>query len=146
MHVHSIYATVLATLKNPRLPPIEQNSTLFYDRVAVDSNYGGLALDEEAERACSLLADPTKNVLLMGNHGIMVIGPTVAETFHRLYSFERACEIYIKALWTQEPLLELSHDIAEKACREFEQYPGYADAHLRELKLILDEEGSTYAN
>lgn len=30
----------------------------------------------------------------------MVIGQNVAGTFDRLYYFERACETYIKALWT----------------------------------------------
>lgn len=145
MHVHSIYATVLATLENPVLPPIEQNSALFYGRMAVDAQYGGLAFEEEGERACALLADPATNVLLMGNHGVMVIGETVAETFNRLYSFERACEVYIKALWTQKPLKVLSHEIALKTRNENEVYEGFADAHLRELKLILDEEGSNYA-
>lgn len=145
LHVHSIYATVLATLDDSVLPPIEQNSTLFYKRIAIDTQYGGLALDDEAARACKALRDPQTNVLVMGNHGVMVIGSSVADAFTRLYTFERACEIYIKALWTQKPLRVLSDAIASKTRDEFETYPGYAEAHLRELIAILDEEGSTYA-
>lgn len=145
LHVHSIYATVLATLADPVLPAIEQNSALFFDRVAVDTAYGGLAFDGEGERACGLLADPSRKVLVMGNHGVMVIGATVAEAFDRLYTFERACEIYIKALWTQRPLAVLSAAIATKTRDETEAYEGFADAHFRELKLILDDEGSNYA-
>ena len=50
MHVHSIHATVLASLADSRLLPIDQNSAMFFDRVVIDENYGGLALEEEGER------------------------------------------------------------------------------------------------
>jgi len=146
MHVHSIHATVLACLADSTLPPIDQNTAIFFNRVAVDDAYGGLAFEEEAERCCSMLSDPAKKVLVMGNHGIMVTGANVAETFNRLYYFERACETYIKALWTQRPLRVLSDEIAEKTASEIENYPGQANRHLTELKAILDEEGSDYAN
>ncbi|WP_306114355.1 MULTISPECIES: class II aldolase and adducin N-terminal domain-containing protein [unclassified Roseovarius] len=146
LHVHSIYATVLASLADSTLPPIDQNTATFYNRVAVDDHFGGLAFEEEAERCCANLTDPSKTVLVMGNHGIMVIGQTVAETFNRLYYFERACETYIKALWTGQPLRLLSDEIAEKTAQELENYPGQAEQHLSELKAILDEEGSAYAS
>ena len=51
----------------------------------------------------------------MGNHGILVIGNTVADAFNRMFYFERAAETYIKALWTGRPLRTLSDEIAEKA-------------------------------
>jgi len=82
----------------------------------------------------------------MGNHGIMIIGATVAETFNRLYYFERAAETYIRALQTGQPLRVLSDEIAEKTAQELEDYPEQDERHLAELKAILDEEGSTYAN
>jgi len=43
MHVHSIHATVLASLKDSRLPPIDQNCATFFNRYVIDDNYGGLA-------------------------------------------------------------------------------------------------------
>ena len=146
LHVHSVYATVLAALADSTLPPIDQNTATFFNRVAVDDHFGGLAFDEEAERCCSNLSDPSKTVLVMGNHGIMVIGQTVAETFNRMYYFERACETYIKALWTGQPLRLMSDEIAEQTARDIENYPGQAEQHLGELKAILDDEGSNYAS
>ena len=84
--------------------------------------------------------------MIMGNHGIMIIGDTVAETFNRLYFFERAAETYIRALQTGQPLRILPQDIAEKTAQELEDYPEQDTRHLNELKAILDEEGSTYAS
>jgi ribulose-5-phosphate 4-epimerase/fuculose-1-phosphate aldolase len=81
----------------------------------------------------------------MGNHGVMIIGNTVAETFNRLFYFERAAETYIRALQTGQPLRVLSDEVAEKAARELEEYPGQSTRHLNELKAILDDEGSNYS-
>ncbi len=146
MHVHSIHATVLATLKDSRLLPIDQNCATFFNRYVIDDHYGGLAFEEEGERCAGLLTDPKQKVMIMGNHGIMIIGATVAETFNRLYYFERAAETYIRALQTGQPMRVLSNEIAEKTARELEEYPEQDERHLSELKTILDEEGSTYAN
>ena len=146
MHVHSIHATVLACLEDPRLPPIDQNCATFFNRYVVDSSYGGLAFEDEGARCARLFDDPRKKVMIMGNHGVMVIGDTVADTFNRLYYFERAAETYIRALQTGQPLKVLSDEIAEKTARELEAYPGQDERHLAELKAILDAEGSDYAS
>ena len=146
MHVHSIHATVLASLKDSNLPPIDQNCATFYNRYVIDEGYGGLAFEDEGERCATLLSDPKKKVMIMGNHGVLVIGDSVADTFNRLYYFERAAETYIRALQTGQPLRVLPDDIAEKTSQELENYPGQGDRHLTELKLILDDEGSNYAS
>lgn len=145
MHVHSIFATVLASLKDSRLPPIDQNCCTFYNRVVIDEGYGGLAFEDEGERCAAQFVDPKHKVMVMGNHGILVIGESIAETFNRLYYFERSCETYIRALQTGQTLRVLSDEIAEKTAQELEAYPEQDVRHLAELKAILDEEGSTYA-
>lgn len=144
MHVHSIHATVLACMKDPVLPPLDQNCALFFDRIAYDTEYGGLALDEEAARACEALKDPSKQVLVMGNHGIMVIGSSVAETFNRMYYFERACEIYVKALWTGRELAVISDDLAAQVAQEGDEFGIVADRHLDSIKALLDRSEPDY--
>ncbi len=145
MHVHSIHATVLASLADSRLPAIDQNSAMFFGpRQVIDDNYGGLAFEEEGERCAKLLADPRAQIMIMGNHGILVIGATVAETFNRMFYFERAAETYIKALWTGQKLRGLSDEIASKVADETDHYPGQAERHLAELKAILDEQEPAY--
>ena len=146
MHVHSVHATVLASLADSHLPAIDQNSAMFFGRHVVDNHYGGMAFGDEGARCAQMLADPRITTLIMGNHGVLVIGSTVAETFNRLVFFERAAETYIRALQTGRPLRVLPDAVAEKTAQEWETYPGYAEAHLREVKALLDEEGATYAS
>ena len=145
MHVHSIHATVLASLADSNLPPIDQNCATFYNRYVIDEGYGGLAFESVGARCAEMLSAPNIRVMIMGNHGILVIGSDVADTFNRLYYFERAAETYIRALQTGRPLRVLSHEVAEKTARELESYPGQAAAHLREIKAILDEQSPGYA-
>jgi len=146
MHVHSIFATVLASLADSNMPPIDQNTATFFNRMVIDDEFGGLAFEEEGRRCAAALSDPKKTVMVMGNHGVLVIGSTVAETFNRLYYFERAAETYIRALQTGQKLRILSDEIAEKTARELEEYPEQSERHLAELKAILDEEGNSYCD
>jgi ribulose-5-phosphate 4-epimerase/fuculose-1-phosphate aldolase len=145
MHVHSVHATVLACLADSTLPPIDQNCATFFNRYVIDDGYGGLAFEDEGERCAQLFTDPAQKVMIMGNHGVLVIGDSVADTFNRLYYFERAAETYIRALQTGRPLRVLPDEVAEKTARELEAYPGQADRHLAELRAILDAEGADYA-
>lgn len=144
MHVHSIHATILATLADPVLPPIDQNTAMFFHRVAIDPGYGGLALEAEAARICAHLADPAMKVLVMANHGVMVVGDSVADTFNRLYYFERAAETYIKALWTGRPLRVLSDAVAEKTAAQAQAYPGQAERFLSAIVQLLDRDGEDF--
>ena len=145
MHVHSKYATVLASLKDSSLPPIDQNSMRFYGAIALDEGYDGMGLGDEAERVGALMrANASKTVLVMGNHGIMVFGATVAAAFDEMYYFERSCETLITAYMTGKPLRVASHDVAAKTAAQWREYPGIGDRHFDELKAILDEEGSDY--
>ena len=85
----------------------------------------------------------------MGNHGVLIFGKNVAETFNRLYYFERAAQTYINALQTGKKISILNDIIAEKTAEELdnEEYPNPAGtAFLREIKSILDQESSDYAD
>ena len=146
MHVHSVHATVLASLADSTLQPIDQNTAMFYNRYVVDDHYGGLALEEEGERCAGMLSEPAKKVMIMGNHGVLVAGDNVAQCFNRMYYFERAAETYIRALQTGQKLRVLSDEIAEKTARELDDYPDQDDRHLAELRAILDAEQSDYAS
>ncbi len=146
LHVHSIYATVLASLADSTIKPIDQNTAIFYNRHVVDENFGGLAFEEEGERCSALFADPKNKVMIMGNHGVMVIGENVGDAFNRLYYFERAAETYVKALWTGQAMRVLPDEIAEKTAREIEEYDDQAGRHFADLKEILDREEPDYRN
>ncbi|MEO1091208.1 MAG: class II aldolase and adducin N-terminal domain-containing protein [Pseudomonadota bacterium] len=142
LHVHSKYATVLSCLQDSRLPPIDQNAMRFFERLAIDEGYDGMGLDDEAERVSSTFGD--KPHLIMGNHGIMVTAPTIALAFDELYYLERAAETYVTALATGRPLRLASDEVARKTAAQWLEDTEQPENHLRELRAILDDEGSDY--
>ena len=144
MHAHPVFATVLASLADSTLPPINQNSAMFHGRYVIDEGFGGLAFEAEGLRCAKMLTDPKITVMIMGNHGVLVLGRDVADAFNRLYYFERAAQTYIQALQTGRTLRVLSDRIAEKTASEIADYPGQAECFLTELKAILDEQEPDY--
>ncbi len=145
LHVHSKYATALATLEDPTLPPIDQNSMRFFNRVGVYSDFGGMGFEEEAIKMANKIGN--KKVLLMSNHGILTTGQTVAEAFDELFYFEKACETYITALSTNKKLKIVSDEIAEKTAQEWEDSsPAHQNLHLKAIRSILDSEDPSYKN
>jgi rSAM/selenodomain-associated transferase 2 len=144
LHLHPKYATVLASLSDSAPPAIDQNSAIFHNRVAVDAGYGGLAFEAEGERVAALLLESGKRMMMMGNHGVMALGETVAEAFDRLYYFERAARTVVLAYMTGRPLRRLSDEVAERVAAAAEADREGAEAHLREIRAILDVEEPDY--
>jgi len=138
LHVHSKYATTLSCLKDSTIPPIDQTTMRYFNRVAVDDGFDGMGLGDEAERLAGTIGNAS--TLIMGNHGILVVGETVARAFDNLYYFERAAETVITAYSTGKPLRVASDQVAEKTAQQWEGYPDLGDRHFAALKDILDDE------
>lgn len=144
MHLHCKYSTALGCLADSTLYPIDINAARFFGRVAVDTHFSGMALSSnEAARQARLLQDG-KSVLLMANHGVMVVGATVAEAFDELYYFERAAELLLTCYATGKPLRFMTNETAELTRRQWLEYPGLGADHLNAVKAILDREEPAY--
>lgn len=146
LHTHMAHATALACLRDFEFLPLDQNACRFYERIAYDRDYCGMALDDgEGARVAGLLGED-KSVLFLGNHGVMVIGATVAEAFDELYYLEKAAQLQVLALSTGRPLQLIPHETAVLACKQWLEYPQAAELHFKELLAILDDESPDYAS
>jgi ribulose-5-phosphate 4-epimerase/fuculose-1-phosphate aldolase len=144
MHLHSKYATALACLEDSTLYPIDMNTMRFFGRVALDQDFSGMALsDDEGARVASLLCGG-RTVLLMANHGALVIGPSVAQAFDEFYYFERAAETLLTCYATGKPLRLVSNEIAALTERQWRGFGQLALDHLDNVKAILDAEDPSY--
>lgn len=116
-HTHMPNATALAMLEGPPLVWAGQTALKFYGRTLVDEDYNGLALDEqEGDRIAASLGEA--DIVFLKNHGVMVVGPSVAEAWDDLYYLERAAEAQRLALSTGRPLKPVAPEVA---LRTYEQ-------------------------
>jgi ribulose-5-phosphate 4-epimerase/fuculose-1-phosphate aldolase len=149
LHTHMPYATALCMLENPRLEMAVQSALGFYNDVAYDPTYNGLALDvSEGERLARALGE--KSVLMMGNHGVLVVGNTVPVAFERLYFLERAAQAQVLALSTGRPLRLIPDEVVKMTVAQFGGCTSVggrnrAELHFEALQRVLDRSGSDYA-
>lgn len=136
LHLHPIYTTSVACLAEPHIPPVDQNTARYFNRIAVDTLYGGMAdTVEEGARLAGLLEG--KSRLLMGNHGVMVTSKQIGEAFDDIWTLERACQILVTAWSTGQPLKILSDAVAEKTARAWEEIPDFSRQHFEEMKALM---------
>ena len=145
MHLHPPFTTTIATLADPQIRPIDQNTARYFNRLAVDGSYGGMADSaQEGARLAGLLGN--KSRLMMGNHGVLITANTIGEAFDDVYTIERACQVLVQAYSTGQPLNVLPDDIAERTAQDWEQITDFSIAHFEEMKRILDAEDPSYAH
>jgi ribulose-5-phosphate 4-epimerase/fuculose-1-phosphate aldolase len=145
MHLHPPFTTTIAALADPQIKPVDQNTARYFNRLAVDESYAGMAdSEQEGARLARLLGN--KSRLMMGNHGVLIIANTVGEAFDDIYTIERACQILVQAYATGQPLKVLPDDVAEKTAQDWEQITDFSITHFEEMKRILDAEDPSYAH
>ena len=85
------------------------------------------------------------DIVFMRNHGVMVVGPSIAEAWDDLYYLERACEAQRLAEATGRKLRPVAPEVAERTYRQMRE--GDRDAarlHLESIKRKLDREAPEY--
>jgi len=95
LHTHT-RAGVAVSAQAAGVLPISQQSTFVLASLAYHAYEGVAFRDEEKPR---LQADLGKaNFLVLRNHGLLVVGKTIADAFLSMYTFENTCRIQIDAL------------------------------------------------
>jgi ribulose-5-phosphate 4-epimerase/fuculose-1-phosphate aldolase len=72
----------------------------------------------EGDRLARLMGN--KQIMMMGNHGILVCAASVAEAYDLAYYLERACRTLVLARQTGQPLSVMTPAVAEKTAQEWE--------------------------
>ena len=118
LHTHAPHATALTLTADRALDTaLSQNAMRFHDRVAVDATYNGLALDaSEGERIARAMAG--RDVVFLGNHGVVVCGERMAWAYDDLYYLERACMVQVLAASTGRPLLPVDTALAARVAAQ----------------------------
>ncbi|PHK96935.1 hypothetical protein CR162_00750 [Pseudoroseomonas rhizosphaerae] len=143
-HTHMPNATALSMLEGPPLVWAGQTALKFYGRTAIDEDYNGLALDEaEGDRIAAAMGEA--DIVFMKNHGVMVVGPSIAEAWDDLYYLERACEVQRLALSTGRVLKPVPHELAQRTYEQMREGDREsARLHLESVKRILAREEPGY--
>jgi ribulose-5-phosphate 4-epimerase/fuculose-1-phosphate aldolase len=145
LHTHSPYATALCLIRDARVEPVFLPGLQFFGKIAYDDECHGAAFSvEEGEREARILGD--KNVLMMRNHGPIVVGPTLAAAFDRLYYLEDTCQRQMLAMSAGQPLQHVTDEISAGLAGLVSVFDAYAEKHLSAIKRVLDREEPDYSS
>jgi ribulose-5-phosphate 4-epimerase/fuculose-1-phosphate aldolase len=94
LHTHS-RAGVAVSAQRCGVLPISQQSTFVLGSLAYHE-YEGIAIrDDEKHRLQADLG--SANFLMLRNHGLLTVGPTIPAAFQAMYTFENSCRIQLDA-------------------------------------------------
>lgn len=130
MHLHSDAGAAVSAQEKGFLF-ISQYAMRFWNRVAYHTYEGLVHGDgrDECEQLVSDLGDNT--VLILRNHGTLVVGRTIGEAFLLNHYLERALSIQVGALAGGGPIIQPSDDVCAEIARgwiENRPNPGIAGA------------------
>jgi len=138
VHVHTKYALLLSCLEDNKIYPLDQNCTRFFNRVA-HFRFRGITEPIHGMDIVNAFGSD-KSVVIMENHGLLVIGPTVAHVFDTIYYLEKACESLVLAYQTGRKLRFIPDDVAEYTAQQWEHYSErseWCQAHFEEMKKVI---------
>ena len=118
LHTHTLNGVAVSAQKHGVLP-ISQHSIFVLASLAYH-DYEGVALrDDEKPRLVRDLGD--KNYLMLRNHGLLTLGPTVADAFMAMYFFETTCNMQVRAMAGGSELTRVEPQIIATAIQQAAQ-------------------------
>jgi ribulose-5-phosphate 4-epimerase/fuculose-1-phosphate aldolase len=138
------YATAVSATEGGFDTTLSQAAMGFHGRVETCA-YGGLAhAADEGERMGAAVGDDT-SVVMLENHGVIVIGNDPAEAWSRLYFLERACQVQILAQSTGRPLIAVPDDVVRRTAELMQRDEAGPGKLFEAVKRRLDRESPGYA-
>ncbi|NNC72433.1 MAG: class II aldolase/adducin family protein, partial [Sphingomonadaceae bacterium] len=101
-HVHTT-ATMAVCSMEGGLQPVNFYACNFIGRLSYHDFEGVTVREEEGERLLENLGD--NRILMLRNHGPVVMGPTLPIVLLQMWALQRACEIQLETMKAGDPVI-----------------------------------------
>ena len=127
-HTHTTATMAVASMEGG-LQPVNFYACNFIGRIAYHDFEGVTVRDEEGDRLVANLGD--KSILMLRNHGPVILGRSIPEVFLQHWALQRACEIQLATMAAGTPI-RISDEVVAVHQRDIGQTqlpggPGSAD-------------------
>jgi ribulose-5-phosphate 4-epimerase/fuculose-1-phosphate aldolase len=109
IHTHTLAGMAVSAMKCGLLP-LAQTAMRFTDVAYHDYEGVALNLDEQARVVRDL---GMREAMILRNHGLLVVGASIAEGFNNIFRLERACQLQVTALSCNTELAMPPKDLIE---------------------------------
>ena len=112
LHTHSENAVAISCLKNGFNTKLNQSSMRFYNAVKY-FDYNGMVVDDKEGKKLARLVNSKTRLIILKNHGIIMMASTVEELFHLTFHFEKCASIQLKLNYQKNNIKLVSNKIAK---------------------------------
>lgn len=143
IHTHTTATMAVCALEGG-LQPTNFYACSFMGRIGYHDFEGITVRAEEGERLLQNLGD--KRVLMLKNHGPVVMGRTLPEAFLNYWALQRACEIQVATMSMGQPIM-VSQEVLDVHHRDMNQVelptgPGVPD--FEAMVRVIDKKDSSW--
>lgn len=111
IHLHTNEGIAVSAHKDGLLPLNQDSLAILHDIAYHD--YEGFALDTE-ERGRFVANVGKKNCVILRNHGLLTMGPNMAEAFSRMYALQKCCTMQVMTLAGGVEIVYPSQEVQDK--------------------------------
>lgn len=139
IHTHTVAGMAVSALECGLLP-FTQHALLFYRSIGYHS-YEGVA-DDLSERQSIIRDLGSFDAMIMRNHGLLALGPSVARAFKTMYYLEKSCasQLASMAAADKKSLILPSEAVCSHVADQYKNLSDFGDkewsGHLRKLDAL----------
>lgn len=139
LHTHMHHATAICMRRGGTVSPSYLSAMSIYPRIVYDRGFDGPALTPaEGDRLARLLGDDF--VLMMENHGPLVVGASLGEALLRLIYLEDTCRMQLLAEAGGHGLQPIPSQLLAAIPRDVPRFKSYARGFLAAVIRVLSRE------
>ena len=112
LHTHSENAVAISSLKTGFLTKLNQSSMRFYKAVEY-VDYNAMAINQEEGKKIANKLKSNTRLIILRNHGVIILGKTIEELFHLTFHFEKCASIQLKLNYQKNNIKLVSNKIAK---------------------------------
>lgn len=144
IHVHAPYTTAMSIRKDMKFETrSSQQAAGFHDDVVYYEVYDGV-LEDESEGVHMAEVLGNRRILMMRNHGAMIVGETVARAYLDAYQLERACMYQLLAVAGGGEMQLIPEEVAAKMGSLARK--GRNIEHFEGMKRLIEEKEPDFAD
>lgn len=142
-HTHTRAGAGISMIKDA-IRPISQDALHVLDDITYHP-YGVPASKEEGEELAYSVAH--HNCIILMNHGLLTVTPSIHNGIYLHYRLERACDMEMIARMMGEPPVPVDDVVVKKAAvymRKFRDDPEYGRVEFDALVRVIERQGARY--
>lgn len=134
LHTHTINSVAISCLKNGFNEKLNQSSMRFYKKIKY-FNYTGMVVDDSEGFKLQKIVSKETKLIILKNHGIVLMGNSIDEIFHLNYHFEKCASIQL--LLNNQKVNNVSEKICKITCNQHNNFGPVGKLSWRATKKLF---------